>query len=147
MPTFDPPAPQEVMEVLEDEEPEAVNMSQGSDFHFFFLVDRSGSMSSFGRMQSAIDALKLFIRSLPTGCKFSIKSFGSRFTDLIVSNKHVIPYNEATKKNTLSQLDTFRADHGGTNIVTPLVTAQAFDSGNLKKRIFILTDGEVKDRQ
>lgn len=50
VPTFDPPAPQEAMEVLEDEEPEAVNMSQGSDFHFFFLVDRSGSMSSLGRM-------------------------------------------------------------------------------------------------
>jgi len=84
VPTFEPPAPQENLEILEDEEPEAVNLSQGSDFHFFFLVDRSGSMRGFGRLTSAIDALKLFIRSLPTGCKFSIKSFGSKFSDLKV---------------------------------------------------------------
>lgn len=80
VPTFEPPAPQEDMEVLDDEEPEAVSLSQGSDFHFFFLVDRSGSMSSAGRMQSAKDALKLFVRSLPIGCKFSIISFGSRYS-------------------------------------------------------------------
>lgn len=65
VPTFEPPNPQEMTEVLDDEEPEVVSLSQGSDFHFFFLVDRSGSMRSRGRMESAKEALTLFIRSLP----------------------------------------------------------------------------------
>ena len=53
----------------------------GSDkFHFIFLVDRSGSMNNFGRIERARDALTIFIRSLPVGCRFSILSFGSKFT-------------------------------------------------------------------
>ena len=92
-PTFEPPAPQEAMEVLDDEQPEAISLSQGSDFHFFFLVDRSGSMQFQGRMQSAIDALKLFVRSLPIGCCFSVISFGSRFSNLEYANNATITYS------------------------------------------------------
>ena len=53
----------------------------GSDkFHFIFLVDRSSSMNNFDRIERARDALTIFIRSLPFGCRFSILSFGSKFT-------------------------------------------------------------------
>ena len=78
VPTFEPPNPQENVEVLEDEEPELMPVSSGSNFHFIFLVDRSGSMQSRGRMAAAKDSLKLFMRSLPIGCSFTITSFGSR---------------------------------------------------------------------
>ena len=52
-------------------------LSTGENFHFTFIVDRSGSMSGAG-IASAKDALEIFIRSLPIGCTFSIISFGSR---------------------------------------------------------------------
>jgi uncharacterized protein YegL len=44
-----------------------VELSQGKDFCFIFLVDCSGSMSG-SRMNTTNEALKLFIRSLPIGC-------------------------------------------------------------------------------
>jgi len=68
------------MEVLKDEEPEMTELGAGNEFHFIFLVDRSGSMRSVGRMEAAINALSIFIRSLPTGCVFSVVSFGSSLT-------------------------------------------------------------------
>ena len=94
------------MEVLDDEEPESVSLSQGTDFHFFFLVDRSGSMRGAGRMEAANEALKLFVRSLPTGCKFSIISFGSRFTNMEYAEEGAtITYNEDSKKFALAQIN------------------------------------------
>jgi len=69
-----------MMEVVEDEEPEQESLAHGQDFHFIFLVDRSGSMREQGRMEAAKEALKLFVRSLPTGCSFTIYSFGSRYS-------------------------------------------------------------------
>lgn len=129
VPTFEPPAPQEAMEVLDDELPEATNLgSHGSDFHFYFLLDRSGSMREYGRMESAINALKLFIRSLPEGCHFSIISFGSRVSQInssgaTVEKNEFIAYNENTKQCVLNSIDNFTADHGGTNIRNPLKLA------------------------
>ena len=82
VPTFEPPAPQEEIEVVHGQEPEMTELTPGSEYHFIFLVDRSGSMTLEGRMESAIEALKIFIRSLPAGCRFSIISFGSNFTYL-----------------------------------------------------------------
>ena len=101
VPTFEPPTPQEMTEVLEDEAPEQASLSQGSDFHFAFLVDRSGSMRSLGRMQAAIDALKIFIRSLPLGCTFQVKSFGDRQSDLDFEDNTVIEYSQASKEYAL----------------------------------------------
>lgn len=77
VPTFDPVAPQNAFEVVKDEKPESVNLGNGSDFHFIFIVDRSGSMGMCNRMQIAKDALSLFIRSLPKDSSFSIISFGN----------------------------------------------------------------------
>ena len=44
VPTFEPPAPQEEFEILEEDEPEQTVLSDGKDFVFFFIIDRSGSM-------------------------------------------------------------------------------------------------------
>ena len=40
------------------------------------------------------------------------------------------------------------ADHGGTEITAPLKKAQSdyYNGSNMKKRIFILTDGQVDDK-
>ena len=79
VPTFDPVAPQDFFKLSKDEKPESVKLSSGEDFHFIFLVDRSGSMSWTDRIKIARDALTLFMRSLPKNCTYSIISFGSRF--------------------------------------------------------------------
>ena len=48
----------------------------------------------------------------------------------------------------LQQIEGFRADHGGTNIVHPLTQAQQWPlkREGMNKRVFILTDGQVSDR-
>jgi len=43
VPTFDPKNPQEFAEVS-TETPESATLQKGKDFHFIFVVDRSGSM-------------------------------------------------------------------------------------------------------
>ena len=52
-------------------------MTKGDEYCFFFLVDRSGSMSG-RRMEITKEALKLFIKSLPVGSTLAILGFGSR---------------------------------------------------------------------
>lgn len=96
VPNFEPPNPQEEIEVLKGEDIQMTELNPGSDFHFIFLVDRSGSMDMFNRIQSAKQALTLFIKSLPEGCRFSIISFGSRFSylNLCSMNQNVIAYND-----------------------------------------------------
>lgn len=66
-----------------------------SKYLFIFVVDRSGSMGLSNRMQITIDALKLFIQSLPTGSRFGILSFGS---DCSWSKGHIMEYNNGTKE-------------------------------------------------
>ena len=50
VPTFDPVAPQDILNIVKDEKPEAIKLGQGSEFHFIFIVDRSGSMCLNKRM-------------------------------------------------------------------------------------------------
>ena len=53
VPTFDAVAPQDAeLSVVKDEEPELQELggSDGSAYHFIFLVDRSASMQACNRM-------------------------------------------------------------------------------------------------
>jgi len=98
VPTFDPVAPQDVFNVVKEEKPEQSILGSGLDYHFIFIIDRSGSMgfgSSLGdRMATAKEALTLFIRSLPADSKFSVISFGSRWDCL---KPDVMTFNDETK--------------------------------------------------
>jgi len=72
------------------------------------------------RIEKAKEALSLFIRSLPLGCQFTVLSFGSRYSQIKDGESEVIEYSERTRDMALAQIDTFSADHGGTNINEPM---------------------------
>lgn len=105
VPTFDPVAPQDVFNVVKDEKPEQSILGSGSDYHFIFIIDRSGSMG-FGsnRMETAKEALSLFIRSLPSDSKFSVISFGSHWDCL---KPDILTLNDETKNMAVGKIDTF----------------------------------------
>ena len=69
-----------------------MNLSDGKDFVFIFIVDRSGSMQG-SRMETSKEALKLFMRSLPVKCKFAIVSFGTKFSFMEIDGQKIIDYN------------------------------------------------------
>lgn len=80
-------------------------------------------MKGNSRMENAKDALKIFIRSLPVNCHFTITSFGSRFDNLWSDGTDTIPYNEQTMNEALATITDFSASYGGTQIVEPLAAA------------------------
>lgn len=105
VPTFqEPPAPEADTEVREDEEFNQSEVSSGKDFHFIFIIDRSGSMTINNRIHTAKQALGLFMRSLPLGSRFSVCSFGDfrdhrppyKFMEL--GGRNVIEYNNNNAK-------------------------------------------------
>jgi uncharacterized protein with von Willebrand factor type A (vWA) domain len=50
-------------------------------YEYVFLIDRSGSMRG-KPIDLAVQALKLFLHSLPEGSKFNVVSFGSSYEKL-----------------------------------------------------------------
>ena len=112
---------------------------------FVFLIDQSGSMH--GQSISLVkEALLLFIRSLPKGSYFQFIGFGSRFKKY---NDEPVEYNEKNVNRIISIIKELDANMGGTNIADPLreiYTNKVYDKINLSKNIFLLTDGQVFDR-
>lgn len=73
-----------------------------------FLADRSGSMDG-PKIDELKDALLVFLKSLPTKCKFNIYSFGDHVSSLW---SHSSAYNESTMQQALDHVSTFQADFG-----------------------------------
>ncbi|CDW77144.1 von willebrand factor a domain-containing protein 5a-like [Stylonychia lemnae] len=111
---------------------------------YVFFIDRSGSMQGL-RIDLAVQALKLFLHSLPIGCLFNVVSFGSNYEMLFEKSKH---YDEQTFEEAISVVSNFKADMGGTEIAQPLqeIFSQIPDE-ILPRQIFLLTDGEVANTQ
>lgn len=107
---------------------------------FIFLVDCSGSMCG-ANIQSASDALVLFIKSLPVTCYFNVIAFGSTFRNLFeVSQK----YSMETVEKALLFADKLQASLGGTELLNPLhwVLKKPLIA-DMPRQVFILTDGAV----
>ncbi len=70
-------------------------------------------------MEMTKEALKLFIQSLPAGCRFEIISFGNNY---VVSSKLKEGYvnNDQNVKAIKHEIDTYSANMGGTEIYQPL---------------------------
>ena len=116
------------------------------DFLFIFIIDRSYSMSDYKRIETVIDAVRIFLRSLPKGSSFSIISFGDRdkFREMTIDGKKILEVDASNIKTAIAELETFEADMGGTYVRGPMERAFTMDwdeKPNGKRRIFFLTDG------
>jgi uncharacterized protein YegL len=109
---------------------------------FIFILDRSGSMRG-GRIQTAQEALKLFIKSLPANSKFNIIGFG---TTVEWMSKNSVSYTKETIDETLLKIDKMDANLGGTQLLQPLEGVYKFASNpKYPRNIFVLTDGNVSN--
>ena len=113
---------------------------------FVFLVDQSGSMSGES-IELVKKSLVLFMQSLPVGSYFQLIGFGSDFEKY---NEEPVEYNKENVNKIINIINGLNADKGGTNISGPL--KEIYNSKddlklNLCKSIFVLTDGEVFDKE
>ena len=131
------------VDVLEDEEPEQETIYEAESLHFIFVLDRSGSMWG-NRIEKAKEALKLFILSLPEGCNFTVISYGSKQSYLEIDESNIIPYKDEKVREALEKIERYGANMGSTNIATPMQMAiDLAPELGLKKRVILLTDGEI----
>jgi hypothetical protein len=115
---------------------------------FIFLVDQSGSMRG-NSIDLVKKALALFIQSLPPKSYFQLIGFG---TNYIKYNESPVEYNKENVKKILSTINSLQANMGGTNISEPLKAIfenkdNIYDKISLSKNIFLLTDGQVNNRE
>ena len=112
---------------------------------FYFLLDRSGSMYG-DPMETAKEAMILFLHSLPSRSKFNVISFGSNFESIFDG---CVDYSQKTMDNAWNLIKGFQADLGGTEMFAPLhsIFADRDDSSGLTRHVFLLTDGAVFDPQ
>ncbi|KAG8625249.1 hypothetical protein KVT40_007000 [Elsinoe batatas] len=104
-----------------------------------FVADQSASMAG-GKTKSLVDALTVFLKSLPAGAIFNICAFGSRFEFVFKTSQ---PYTQETATQALNYVKTFRAQYGGTELQRPIEDVFKKYSGNHPLEIILLTDGEI----
>ena len=113
---------------------------------FVFLVDQSGSMG--GKSMTLVkQALLLFIQSIPPNSYFQLIGFGSDFKKY---NQEPVIYNKENVLYITEIINGLSANLGGTNISSPLSAIykdDCYNKINLSKNIFLLTDGQVHDRE
>ena len=113
---------------------------------FIFLVDQSGSMSG-SSIKVASKALLLFLQSLPVGSYYQIIGFGS---DYEAYDKTPKEYNQKNIEQSIKIVEALKGNKGGTNIYDPLdyiyKSKHNYDNILLPKNIFLLTDGEIRDK-
>ena len=112
---------------------------------YIFLIDQSGSMS--GKKIELCSKALLFLQSLKIGIYFQLIGFGSSFEYYC---KEPLEYNNENVKNLFEFIKNLEANKGGTNIYDPLKSIfenQIYEKINIIKHIFVLTDGEIRDKE
>ncbi|XP_034876116.1 von Willebrand factor A domain-containing protein 5B1 [Mirounga leonina] len=109
---------------------------------FIFLIDRSGSMSGTN-IHRVKDAMLVALKSLMPACLFNVIGFGSTFKTLFPSSQ---TYSEESVAMACDNIQTMRADMGGTNILSPLkwIIRQPVRRGH-PRLLFLITDGAVNN--
>ncbi len=83
---------------------------------YIFFLDRSGSMDG-SRIETAKEALVIFLKSLPENSYFNIVSFGSTYSIMFNASKK---YQKSTLNEALKNIEQMKADMGGTEILKAL---------------------------
>ncbi len=113
---------------------------------FIFLLDQSGSMAG-SPLKVASKALLLFLQSLPVGSYYQIIGFGSEYRLYDDKPKE---YNQKNIQKSIETVEALKGDMGGTNIYEPLKyvynSSKDYDKILLPRNIFLLTDGEIKNK-
>jgi hypothetical protein len=109
-----------------------------------FMCDRSGSMGDGIKIPNVIEALKIFLKSLPVGIKFNICSFGSSYSFLWERSQ---TYDETSLRLAISHVSSFAANMGGTEMHMPMgeIFKRRYSDMNLE--VFLLTDGETWNQE
>jgi hypothetical protein len=104
-----------------------------------FLADRSGSMAgtSITMLKSA---MKVFLKSMPTGVKFNIGSFGSNNSFLWAQSQG---YTSETLQQSMAHVETFEANMGGTETFNAVKATIDRRYSDLPLEIILLTDGDI----
>ena len=112
---------------------------------FIFLIDQSGSMWG-DRMEITKKALQLFLQSLPAKSYYQLVGFGSDYEKYDENPKE---YTQENISESIKLIETLEASLGGTNIYDPLsdVSFATYKNINLRKNIFLLTDGYIEHRE
>ncbi len=122
--------------------PNVLMEDNGFASEFIFMIDRSGSMNG-NLINSAKQAILLFLHSLPINAYFNVISFGTYFQSLFKESQ---PYSQANLEDACNHVRKIRADMGGTSLLEPL---EWIFSRPLRKavprQIFMVTDGKVVD--
>jgi hypothetical protein len=114
---------------------------------YVIVVDCSGSMGDMNglKMMRAKDAVKIFLKSLPVGCRFNVVKFGSKFEFL--KDQYFMLYCESTLNMANAWVDRMDADMGGTELLQPLqaLFSMPLNTGCRARKVFIITDGQISD--
>ncbi|KAH7400312.1 von Willebrand domain-containing protein [Cadophora sp. MPI-SDFR-AT-0126] len=106
-----------------------------------FVADRSGSMAhNISMLQSAMN---VFLKSMPTGVKFNICSFGSSHSFLWEKSQS---YTKDTLKQATKHVQTFGADMGGTETFGAIRATIERRWSDLPLEIILLTDGDIQSQ-
>ena len=122
------------------------NKNFGTPGLFIILVDQSGSM--WGKPIDLVKkALLSFLEILPKGSYFHLIGFGSNFKKY---SEEPVEYNKDNLEKFKTIIDEeLDSNLGGTNIGAPLKYIfgnEDYDNIKLSKNIFLLTDGQVNNR-
>eukprot|EP00727_Mastigamoeba_balamuthi_P001039 m51a1_g10932 hypothetical protein (841) ;mRNA; f:140423-143884 len=108
-----------------------------------FLLDRSGSMAG-SPMNHLRSTMQLILRSMRVGTLFNIIGFGSSHSSLWSTS---VEYSDATLQQAVAHVEAMQADLGGTNILAPLeAILESPGAQGVARQLFVLTDGQVEDR-
>jgi len=112
------------------------------DREYVMVVDRSGSMGG-SDMDRARKALIMLLQQLPGGerTKFNVVSFGSRHKFMFNES---VDYTDDNVQMALNEVEGFRANFGGTEIMSPLKEIFKKKS-KIVRDVILLTDGSVSN--
>ena len=107
-----------------------------------FIADRSGSMME--NIPMLISAMRVFLKSIPTGIKFNICSFGSNHAFLWHKSKS---YTSENLREAMEYVSTFEANFGGTETFNAIKATVENRLGDLPLEIILLTDGDIWNQE